>query len=138
MSSASSYPPPPRRQPDSSTLYESSPHTTKDQLLRRRNHSSHTDPFHVVIVILLLGLFLTWQPRFIPFSSSLGLSSPSTRNRCSCTSPDSPTSMVWQKTFTLPSASKGCHLVTNVVEKEISEGLKGCKVRRSRLAGEWQ
>ncbi|UZJ52534.1 hypothetical protein CBS101457_001854 [Exobasidium rhododendri] len=35
--------------------------------------------------------------------------------------------MVWQKTFTLPSASRGCHLVTSVVEKEISQGLKGCK-----------
>jgi secondary thiamine-phosphate synthase enzyme len=35
--------------------------------------------------------------------------------------------MVWQKTFTLPSASRGCHLVTNVVEKEINEGLKGVK-----------
>lgn len=36
--------------------------------------------------------------------------------------------MPWQKTFTLPSRGKGCHLVTREVEAEIAPGLKGVKI----------
>ncbi|KAJ9121298.1 hypothetical protein QFC24_004634 [Naganishia onofrii] len=36
--------------------------------------------------------------------------------------------MPWQKTFTLQPRSKGCHLVTKEVEKNIKEGLSGCKI----------
>lgn len=36
--------------------------------------------------------------------------------------------MGWQKTFTLPRKSKGCHLVTNEVVSQISEGLQGVQV----------
>ena len=36
--------------------------------------------------------------------------------------------MPWQTTFTLSSPGKGCHLVTNEVQKHIAEGLKGTKV----------
>lgn len=124
------YPPPPQTD---STLYSSSSHAKRDKLLRKRNHStSYTDPFHVVVLILILALLCIWKPNLIPFSSSLGItslpaSSSSFRSglRISLQQPER---MVWQKTFTLPSASRGCHLITNVVEKEISEGLKGCKV----------
>ncbi|KDN43967.1 hypothetical protein K437DRAFT_278701 [Tilletiaria anomala UBC 951] len=36
--------------------------------------------------------------------------------------------MPWQKEFTLSSRGKGCHLVTSEVEREIAEGLRGCKI----------
>lgn len=36
--------------------------------------------------------------------------------------------MPWQTTFTLSSPGKGCHLVTNEVQRHIAEGLKGTKV----------
>ncbi|KAH7931091.1 hypothetical protein BV22DRAFT_28602 [Leucogyrophana mollusca] len=36
--------------------------------------------------------------------------------------------MGWQKSFTLPQKSKGCHLVTEDVLSQISPGLKGVKV----------
>lgn len=35
--------------------------------------------------------------------------------------------MVWQTTFTLPSSSKGCYLVTKDVERACAEGLRGVK-----------
>lgn len=137
MAASTTYPPPPIH-PDS-TLYSSSSHAKRDKLLRRRNHSTtYTDPFYVVAFILLLGLFLAWRPEYIPFSSSLGITSPSQsrsslrhKHKCNCdTTPplQAIQKMVWQKTFTLPSASRGCHLITSQVEREISEGLKGCKV----------
>jgi hypothetical protein len=131
MSSSTTYPPPPQRDP--ATLYSSSPHLKREKLLRQRNHSTtYTDPFHVVAFILLLAGLFFWKPNLIPFSSSLGITSPSSTTsslrsglRISLQPPER---MVWQKTFTLPSASRGCHLITSTVEKEISEGLKGCKV----------
>lgn len=129
MSSSTRYPPP--LQPGS-TLYSTSPHQKKDKTLRKRyNSTSYTDPFHVIVFILLVSLFCIWKPNLIPFSSKLGITSltnTAKKHRCSCSIEDSPSSMVWQKTFTLPSASRGCHLITSQVEKEISEGLKGCKV----------
>ncbi|KAF9240866.1 hypothetical protein BU15DRAFT_87441 [Melanogaster broomeanus] len=36
--------------------------------------------------------------------------------------------MGWQKTFTLPRRAKGCHLVTNDVVTQISEGIENVKV----------
>ncbi|KAF9229390.1 hypothetical protein BS17DRAFT_743403 [Gyrodon lividus] len=36
--------------------------------------------------------------------------------------------MGWQKTFTLPRQSKGCHLVTDAVMTQISEGIRNVEV----------
>lgn len=41
--------------------------------------------------------------------------------------------MPFQKTFSLASRGKGCHLVTDEVMKNIQEGLKGTKVSSSRF-----
>jgi hypothetical protein len=156
MPSVTTYPPPPSTArpkdttpPTSNTLYDTSPYVKRDKLLRKRNQTStYTDPLHVVVVILLLSLLLSWKPNLIPFSSSLGITSPTRKssspqsnkgNSCNCNHPashsESSASMVWQKTFTLPSSSRGCHLVTSVVEKEISQGLKGCKVSSALHGG---
>jgi len=42
-------------------------------------------------------------------------------------------SMGWQKTFSLPRRSKGCHLVTDDVLAQISEGIKDVKVQLNLL-----
>ena len=36
--------------------------------------------------------------------------------------------MGWQKTFTLEKRSKGCHLVTDEVLRQIEPGLRGVQV----------
>ncbi|KAL1670596.1 hypothetical protein GGF50DRAFT_93450 [Schizophyllum commune] len=36
--------------------------------------------------------------------------------------------MGWQKTFSLSRRAKGCHLVTDEVQTQIKDGLKGVKV----------
>ena len=46
--------------------------------------------------------------------------------------------MGWQKTFSLSRRAKGCHLVTDEVQAQIKDGLKGVKVsiyawRRPRI-----
>lgn len=111
------------------TLYESSPHRKKDEQHRFRS-SRYTDPSSVLLVVLLLGL-LVW---ILPTTSWLGFRR--TPPVCSVYQHHahpiidySAGSMPWQKEFTLSSRGKGCHLVTNEVQREISEGLKGCKVR---------
>ncbi|KAL1683852.1 hypothetical protein EV122DRAFT_257567 [Schizophyllum commune] len=41
--------------------------------------------------------------------------------------------MGWQKTFSLPRRAKGCHLVTDEVQAQIKDGLKGVKVSMNSL-----
>ncbi|KAG6381258.1 hypothetical protein JVT61DRAFT_5662 [Boletus reticuloceps] len=45
--------------------------------------------------------------------------------------------MGWQKTFSLPKRSKGCHLITDHVLAQISEGIKDVKVKRNLLLDPW-
>ena len=42
--------------------------------------------------------------------------------------------MGWQKTFSLSRRAKGCHLVTDEVQAQIKDGLKGVKVSVHTLA----
>jgi thiamine phosphate synthase YjbQ (UPF0047 family) len=36
--------------------------------------------------------------------------------------------MPWQKTFSLSRRAKGCHLVTDEVQQQLAEGLRGCSI----------
>lgn len=111
------------------TLYANSPHRKKDEQHKFRS-SRYTDPSSVLLVVLILGV-LVW---ILPTTSWLGLRrAPPVCSVCQHHAhpiAQSPThNMPWQKEFTLSSRGKGCHLVTNEVQREISEGLKDCKVR---------
>lgn len=131
--------------PPGATLYGRSPHRHRDTLFRRRRERFNCglDPLHVVALIVLAGILLASRPELLspdtylrPFSTRPSptlrpCDLPSQRNgkraKCDCSHCSQDTIMVWQKTFTLPSASKGCHLVTPAVEREISDGVKGVK-----------
>lgn len=133
------YPPPPshpskstirqrekqKESEEDKTLYSHSPHHKEDNLFRRRRARVNCglDPLHVVALIVLAGFILSFNPGILsyrtyiaPFKRQHNIQ-PITQRQ----------TMVWQKTFTLPSASKGCHLVTPSVEREINEGIRNVK-----------
>ncbi|EPQ31569.1 uncharacterized protein PFL1_00902 [Pseudozyma flocculosa PF-1] len=108
------------------TLYAASPHARIDgkearRRLRRAHRAGHyTDPTYTTLLILACALVYWFLPLDLllhPFSSSS--SSPSLKQT---------TRMPWQKTITLSSRTKGCHLVTNEVLPQIEEGIKGVKI----------
>lgn len=99
------------------TLYHRSPHAGTDRIWqkRRRRVNCGLDPLHVVGLIVLAYFVYAFVPFSFPFNRSPAVASRTGND------------MVWQRTFTLPSASKGCHLVTPSVEREIAQGLQGVK-----------
>lgn len=111
------------------TLYSQSPHHKEDFLFRKRRARVNCglDPLHVVALIVLLGFVLSFNPSILSYHTYLApfKRQDSVQTRSHLQSQEE--RMVWQKTFTLPSASKGCHLVTPSVEREINEGLRNTK-----------
>lgn len=138
---STSYPPPPshpsksttirqrekRKEDTDGTLYSQSPHQNEDHIFRKRRARVNCglDPLHVVALIVLAGFILSVNPGILSYRTYIR---PFQRRDNIQSRPDLiQEKMVWQKTFTLPSASKGCHLVTPSVEREISEGLRNVK-----------
>ncbi|CAO1627277.1 unnamed protein product [Sympodiomycopsis kandeliae] len=109
--------------PQSSTsLYSTSPHYKADSKKRKAKH--YSDPTWTLVLVLLLAvIYWSWP----------GIEKPWSRNRQTQQqqqqqSPYITYKMPWQTTFTLASRGKGCHLVTDEVNRQIAEGLKGTKV----------
>lgn len=137
----SSYPPKRNSSPSPeapATLYSSSVHQPIDKKAskRREKYKETTDPTKVTLFILFLALLYWLLPIPSPFSIYTRASKNKFVNNCNCNSNqlDSRT-MPWQKTFALSSRTKGCHLITSEVQKEISEGLKGVKVSLIAMSG---
>lgn len=124
------------------TLYAASPHHAADELLRRRRErkaqygrshavlvgpSHRINPTYLMLAVLVLGFsYLVWRAA-LPARGGRGTlrATPpwTTTPTVTCTVPDK--TMVSQKTFTLSSRSKGCHLVQAEVEHELRDMLKG-------------
>ena len=124
---------------EAATLYAQSPHVHADRRERaRRERRSQYGPRHVflfgrakrvaepmylVLAVLLLGL-LWIVTRTSPASTTLSSPPPAATAYFSTTPPSMPS----QKTFTLASRGKGCHLVQSEVEREISDMIRGVQV----------
>jgi len=119
------------------TLYASSPHARIDERHRVRREwygprsklffgrSRRVDPTTIMLMIVVFGLlwiFVPWQSVWSHGHRSHALHAP-----------ERPTTIVQvmpgQKTFTLSSRGKGCHLVQAEVEHELHDLLRGVKVR---------
>jgi len=140
--SATTYPPPPShpskstirqreksKESEPDTLYSQSPHNNEDHIYRKRRARVNCglDPLHVVALIVLAGFILSFNPGILSYHTYTKPFKRQTTNNLQSRSDLIQSKMVWQKTFTLPSASKGCHLVTPSVEREIHEGLRNVK-----------
>ncbi|WFD30811.1 Rho GTPase activating protein [Malassezia sp. CBS 17886] len=141
--------PPPRRAPSPegrtgapATLYAASPYVAADERRRARENRRAAygerhplffgsarriqNPSMLTLVVIALGLlciFVRWPIGRVA------------RGPIACVAPPAPSvsipprSMPAQKTFTLASRSKGCHLVQAEVEGELRDQLRGVKVR---------
>lgn len=116
--------------PSQKTLYQQSPHQPRDHLFQRRRarFNCGLDPLHVVLLIVAFGIFLIAHPQYLSVQHyrnrfhSERIYEPIHQNL-----QEPPSKMVWQTTFTLPSSSKGCHLITKDVERAVAEGMRGVK-----------
>lgn len=117
------YPPPESSSFSSSSLYSQSPHAKADS--KRRRAAKYADPTWTIFFILFLALiYWSWPGIEKPWTTSHS-------KQLIHTQPAYIHKMPWQTTFTLASRGKGCHLVTDEVQKHIAEGLKQTKVRPS-------
>lgn len=130
---------------EAATLYAASPHVHVDERERAKRArraqygqrslffwgpASHISPSWLLGLVLVLGLLWTLWPRAPPTHPAARVAGP--RSMAEGAAPAPPASipvcgprMPAQKTFTLSSRSKGCHLVQDEVEREVRDMLRG-------------